>query len=360
MKFLIITNHSYMLWRFRKELIEQLCKKGEVVISTPFAGHEEDFKTLGCRCVQTHMERRGINPIADLRLLLNYYKLLKQEKPDMVITYSIKPNIYASLACRFLNIQHCVNIQGLGTAFQTKGISTLVTFMYKLAIKKAKAVFFENNANLDEFLKRNIISKKQAVLLAGAGVNTKEYPLMPYPDETDGIHFLYLGRIMKEKGIDELFEAATALKKKYGNQFHLDLVGFFEDEYKSQVEALEQQGVANFHGFQPEPIPFYTAAHCVVLPSYHEGMSNVVLEAASLARAVITSNIPGCREAVDDGITGFLCEKKNTGDVMACMERFMNMTQQDREAMGKAGREKIVSEFEKSMVVEKAMAAIVN
>lgn len=360
MKFLINTNHSYMLWRFRKELIEELSKSGEVVISTPFVGHEEDFERLGCRCVQTHMERRGINPFADLGLLFNYYKLLKQEKPDMVITYSIKPNIYTSLVCRFLKIEHCVNIQGLGTAFQRKGIATLVTLMYRLAVKRAKAVFFENSSNLNEFVKRKIITEKQAVLLPGAGVNTKEYPQMPYHQDSNEIRFLYLGRIMKEKGIDELFEAARELKKKYPDRFHLDLVGFFEEEYKLKVEALEKEGIAKFHGFHDEPIKFYAAAHCVVLPSYHEGMSNVLLEAAATGRALITSNIPGCREAVDDGVTGFLCEKKNASDVMACMERFINLTAKERENMGKAGHEKIVLEFEKGIVVEKALAAIMK
>lgn len=360
MKFLIVTNHSYMLWRFRKELIKQLQKKGDVVISTPFIGHEDDFINLGCKCIKTDIDRRGINPITDISLLFKYFKLLRQEKPDMVITYSIKPNIYASFLCRLFKIKYCVNVQGLGTAFQTKGISTLVKFMYKVALKKSQTVFFENKENLNEFLQNNIIKQKQTVLLPGAGVNTNEYPQMPYPDEKDGIRFLYLGRIMKEKGISELFEAVTELKKKYPDKFRLDLVGFFEDEYKSQVEELEKQGIVKFYGFQPEPTPFYTAAHCVVLPSYHEGMSNVILEAASTARAVITSNIPGCREAVQDGVTGFLCEKKNANDVMFCMEQFLNMTQQQRENMGKAGRKKVVTEFEKSMVVEKTINAIMN
>lgn len=360
MKFLIITNHSYMLWRFRKELIEELQKRGEVVVSTPFTGREEDLERLGCKCTEMIMERRGINPIADLCLLAKYYKLLKKEKPDMVITYSIKPNIYSSLLCRFLKIPHCVNVQGLGTAFQKKGVSAIVTLMYKMAVKKAKAVFFENDANLQLFLKRRIIKEKQGVLLPGAGVNIQEFPSMPYTDETEGIRFLYIGRIMKEKGIDELFQAAEELKKKYADKFCLDLVGFFEDEYKSQVEALEKEGIVKYHGFQDEPSPFYAASHCVVLPSYHEGMSNVLLEAAATGRAIITSNIPGCREAVNDGVTGFLCEKKNANDLMICMERFINMTQQEREEMGKSGHEKIVSEFEKSMVVEKALDVIMK
>lgn len=360
MKFLIITNHSYMLWRFRKELIMRLQESGDVSISTPFTGHEDDFMSLGCKCIKTDIDRRSINPIDDLHLLFNYRKLLKREKPDMVITYSIKPNIYAAYLCRLNKIPYCVNVQGLGTAFQKKFISDIVTFMYRCALKKSQTVFFENDDNLDEFLRRKIVKESQAVLLPGAGVNTQEYPETPYPDEADGIRFLYLGRIMKEKGIDELFEAAVKLKEKYGEKFKLDLVGFFEDEYKARVEELEKQGIVKFHGFQADPIPFYRKAHCVVLPSYHEGMSNVNLEAASIGRAVITSDIPGCREAVDDGVTGFLCERKNAAQLTDCMERFMNMSPEEREAMGKAGRRKVIAEFEKGMVVDQTVSEILK
>ena len=315
MKFLIITNHSYMLWQFRRELIAELQTKGEVVLSMPFVGHEEDFKKMGCKCIETEVDRRGINPKTDLKLYNTYRKLLKTEKPDMVITYSIKPNVYAGFVCRQMKIPYCVNVQGLGTAFQKQPISLVVTLMYKVALKKAKVVFFENKSNAEEFVNRKITPEHQQRILNGAGVNLDVYYEQPYPCEEAGIHFLFLGRIMKEKGVDELFAAAENLKKKYGQKVVFDLVGFFEDEYKERVERLVEDKVVVFHGFQSEPKPFYGMSHCVVLPSYHEGMSNVLLEAASTGRAVITSDIPGCKEVVDEGVNGYLCEKRNVGSL---------------------------------------------
>lgn len=360
MKFLIITNHSYMLWQFRRELIAQLQTRGEVVISMPFVGHEDDFQAMGIRCIHTDVDRRGINPKTDLKLYHTYKALLKAERPDMVVTYSIKPNIYAGFACRQLHIPYCVNVQGLGTAFQKEPIAAVVTMMYKTALKKAKTVFFENRVNAEEFVKRGIVPVSQETILNGAGVNLDVYKQQPYPGEEDGIHFLFLGRIMKEKGIDELFEAAKDLKKKYGDKIQFDLVGFFEDEYKETVEQLAADGVVKFHGFQSDPKPFYAKSHCVVLPSYHEGMSNVLLEAAATGRALITSDIPGCREAVDDGVNGYLCKKMDYASLESCMERFITLHAVARCKMGIQGRQKMKNEFDKNTVVEKTVAAIVG
>jgi galacturonosyltransferase len=276
----------------------------------------------------------------------------------MVITYSIKPNIYAGFVCRNMKIPYCVNVQGLGTAFQKKSVATIVTVMYKMALKSANTVFFENKENAGEFVKRHIIPENQATVLSGAGVNLEVYTLQPYPEENKGIHFLFLGRIMKEKGVDELFEAARRMKEKYGDKIVFDLVGFFEEEYKDIVENLVDEGVVVFHGFQFDPKPYYAMSHCVVVPSYHEGMSNVLLEAASTGRAVITTDIPGCREAVDDGITGYLCKKMDSESLSHCIERFMKLNIASRREMGILGRHKMEQEFDKSAVVEKTVVNI--
>ncbi len=349
-----------MLWQFRRELIGELLKRGEVIISMPFVGHEDDFKTLGCRCINTEVNRRGINPVTDFKLYLTYRRLLKSEKPDMVITYSIKPNIYAGFACRILGIPYCVNVQGLGTAFQNSTVAGIVTVMYQTALRKAKTVFFENRENADEFIRRKIVIAEQKTVLNGAGVNLNFHSVQPYPPEDNGIHFLFLGRIMKEKGVDELFSAARIIKKKYGNQVIFDLVGFFEDEYKAEVDALVKSGVVIFHGFQSEPRPFYANAHCVVMPSYHEGMSNVLLEAAATGRTVITTDIPGCREAVDHGVTGLLCRKKDTQDLKNKIEAFINMDSESRKNMGISGRRKMESEFDKQKVVSDVLKAVIS
>lgn len=357
-KILMITNHSYMLYRFRLELIQALMKQHEVVLSMPFVGHEDDFQALGLRCIETDVDRRGINPATDLKLLCTYRKLLKQERPDLVITYSIKPNIYGGLACRMAGIPYCANVQGLGTAFQRKGLAQFVTVLYRLALGKAKTVFFENEANAAEFCRRGILAPEKETVLPGAGINLERFPYVAYP-ENEAVHFLYLSRIMKEKGMDELFAAMRRLRETHGDGVVLDIVGFYDDAYyEAQVEQLVAEGIAVYHGFQSDPLPYYAAADCVVLPSYHEGMSNVLLEAAATGRPVITSDIPGCREAVDEGTTGFLCKVRDTDSLYAQMARMAAVSVSDRRAMGQAAHEKMVQEFDKHRVVEKTVSAL--
>lgn len=355
-KILIITNHSYMLYRFRKELIQKLLEDSEVVISTPFVGHETDLKELGANCIKTEVDRRSINPFTDLKLLRTYKTILKQEKPDLVITYSIKPNIYAGYLCGKMKIPFCANVQGLGTAFQKALLSNLVTVMYRTAFRKVETVFFENQANAQAFVRRRILPAKKEVVLSGAGINLEEYRYRQYPDN-EIVHFLYLGRIMKEKGMDELFGAVEQLRKD-GCEFILDMVGFFEDEYKKQVEQLQSEGIVRFYGFQENPKPYYAQTDCVVLPSYHEGMSNVLLEAAASGRAIITTDIPGCREAVDNGKSGMLCKVKSTDSLYKAMKRFTELSREKRELLGKAGREKMEREFDKKKVVEETVKVI--
>jgi len=355
-KLMVITNHSYMLWQFRRELIGKLMEDYDVIISTPFVGHEDDFKAMGCTMIETDVDRRGINPKTDMKLYLTYRRLLKEHHPDMVVTYSIKPNVYAGYACRQMRIPYCVNVQGLGTAFQKKGLREIVIRMYKTALKKAKTVYFENKGNAKVFLQEQIIRREQMCLLKGAGVNLKYYTYQKYP-ENDKVHFLYLGRIMKEKGMDELFYAAKELQRKEV-PFVLDLVGFFEDEYKEKIDKLVDAKIAVFHGFQEDPRPYYAMADCVVLPSYHEGMSNVLLEAAATGRPVITSNIPGCKEAVDDGKSGLLCEAEDWNDLYRKMSKIAQMSRIEREAMGVCGRDKMAQEFDKDKVVKKTIQGI--
>lgn len=358
MKYMVLTNHSYMLWQFRRELVGELLKQGEVVLGMPFVGHEDDFAAMGCRCVETQVDRRGLNPVKDWRLYRTYRQLLEGEKPDMVITYSIKPNIYGGYACGKLGIPYCVNVQGLGTAFQKEPVASVVTVMYRRAVKGAKTVFFENSANADEFLQRRILKKPSVTVLRGAGVNLEQFAYTEYPPPDRPIRFLFLGRIMKEKGVDELFEAAEKLKREYADRVQFDLVGFFEDTYQEQVEQLEREGVVVFHGFQSNPIPFYQQANCVVLPSYHEGMSNVLLEAAATGRPLITSDIAGCREAVLDGVSGLLCPKQSADGLYKAMKQFVTLSHQEQRQMGQAGRRHMEEVFDKKKVVAQTLRLV--
>ena len=350
MRILIATNHSYMFYRFRKELVEALMQEHEVILSTPFVGHEDDLQAMGLRCIDTEIDRRSINPFKDMKLLKTYRKMLDEIQPDLVITYSIKPNIYMGSACKAKGIPYVTNVQGLGTAFEKPVLSSVVSVMYRSALRKARTVFFENEENAQFFLHKNIISAQQMKVLPGAGINLDEYPYVPMQD--DGVcSFLFVGRIMKEKGVDEFFTAAKTIKAELGEKVAFDVVGFYEDAYKETVDQLVADGVINFHGFQTDVHPFYKAADCVVLPSYHEGMSNVLLEAAASGRPLITSDIPGCREAVEDGVSGYLCPARDADALYEAMQRFVDLPENCRGELGRRGRERMEQRFSKTAVV---------
>lgn len=347
MRILIATNHSYMFYRFRKELVEALMQEHEVILSTPFVGHEDDLQAMGLRCIDTEIDRRSINPFKDMKLLKTYCKMLDEVQPDLVITYSIKPNIYMGSVCKAKGIPYVTNVQGLGTAFEKPVLSNVVSVMYRSALRKAKTVFFENEENAQFFLHKTIISAQQMKVLPGAGINLDEYPYVPMQD--DGVcNFLFVGRIMKEKGVDEFFAAAKTVKAELGE----------EDAYKETVDQLVADGVIKFHGFQTDVHPFYEAADCVVLPSYHEGMSNVLLEGAATGRALITSDIPGCREAVEDGVSGYLCPAQDAEALTNFFREFAGKTHVEQEQMGCCGRTLIEREFDKRIVVAQTIEGL--
>ena len=217
MKILILANNDVGLYQFRRELIEELLKKNEVMIALPYGELIEPLKKMGCYFINTPVDRRGINPFKDLKLMLKYMALLKAEAPELVVTYTIKPNIYGGMACRLRKIPYAVNITGLGTAFQKQGLlRKLVVTLYKQGLKKANLIFFENIENKQIFVDQNIVEEKNTCVLNGAGVNLKHYQVAEYPTEVGGIRFLFIGRVMKEKGIEELFSAMRMLKQKDG------------------------------------------------------------------------------------------------------------------------------------------------
>lgn len=354
MNILILANYDVGLYQFRKELIAELLKENKVTISLPYGELVDNLKEMGCKFIDTPVDRRGINPVTDLILLKNYFSLIKKEKPDLVITYTIKPNVYGGFACRSLKVPYAENITGLGTTFQNEGLlKKLVTFMYKTALKKAKTVFFENAENKQIFINENIVSEKQAYLLNGAGINLEHYQPCEYP-ENSATRFLFVGRVMKEKGVDELFAAMEKLRAD-SVSCSLDLVGMLDEDYSDKIKKYEAEGWLHFHSYQKDVRPFIKNAHCFVLPSWHEGMANTNLECAASARPVITSNIHGCLEAVEDGVTGFLCEKQNVDDLYKVMKKFTELSYEDRKAMGLAGRKRMEEIFDKKKVVEETI-----
>ena len=276
-RILILANHSGGLYDFRKDLIAELKKHANVTVAVPHNDRWEELHKLADRVIELPVDRRGRNPLHDSNLFQQYRAMLKEVKPDLVLTYTIKPNIYGGLACRMAHIPYAVNITGLGSAIENGGwLKRFVLMLYKLALKGAKVVFFENTGNRDTLVAAGVVPNGRDVVLNGAGVNLEDYPCQTYPQEGP-VRFLFVGRVMHEKGVDELFAAAKRMKQKYGDGVEFHIVGSFEEAYKPVMDELEQAGVVKFHGYQSDIKSFYAMASCIVLPSYHEGMSNVLL-----------------------------------------------------------------------------------
>lgn len=360
MKIVILANSSSGVYGFRKELISEIIKENKVIVITPDNGQCEELEVLGCTLIKISIERRGMNPITDIKLLLFYEKIFNKLKPDLVITYTIKPNIYGGFVSRIQGIPYAVNITGLGTAFQKEGfLKKIVTIMYKVALKNAKVVFFENAENRDIFLNAKIVKEQQCCLLNGAGVNLKQYKLQKYPKCENGIHFLFIGRIMQEKGINELFEAMRKIHNE-NNMCYLDIVGSFEENYSEVIKQGEKEGWLKYHGYKSDVRPFIANAHCFVLPSWHEGMANTNLECAASGRPIITSDIHGCKEAVIEDVSGFLCESKNVDSLYNAMKRFLDLSQEERINMGRAGCKHMEEVFDKKKVVMETVKRLFN
>ena len=359
MKIMILANNDVGLYQFRKELIEELRKENEVIISLPYGDFIEPLKKMGCKFIDTPVDRRGINPFTDLSLFRNYRELLKNEKPALVITYTIKPNVYGGFACRLAKIPYAVNITGLGTAFENGGLlKKIVTVMNKAACKKAKVVFFENEGDRQIFIREKIVKEEQTHRLNGAGVNIEKYQVVDYP-QGNKFKFLFMGRVMAEKGIDELFEAMRKIISD-GISCELDVLGGYEENYKDKIEKYESEGWLHYHGYQKDVRPFIEACHCFVLPSWHEGMANTNLESAATGRPIITSNIHGCKEAVVDGKTGFLANRKDAEDLYKVMKKMTQLSYEERQVMGLAGREHMEKEFDKKKVVGETISCLLK
>lgn len=352
MKILILANNDVGLYKFRKELIEKLIKLGhQMIISLPDGELIPKLVEMGCEFIDTSIDRRGINPFTDLKLFHIYVKMIKSISPDIVITYTIKPNIYGGLAARKGKIPYYINITGLGTAFQKENIiKKAVICLYNIACKKAKILFFENKQNSQIFIEKGIISKERTCVLNGAGVNIEEYPFAEYPKKEEPIRFLFVGRVMKEKGINELLEAFLKLRQE-SNVF-LDLIGPIEDlEYQKRLKELHGIKGIHYYGFQKDVKPYIRKCHCMVLPSYHEGMANTLLEAGCMGRPLITTDICGCREAVN-GKNGMTVKCQSVEDLYDKMKRFVNLSHEIKECMGAESHKYISENFSKEKVVQ--------
>lgn len=361
-KVIIFANDTTYVYNLRGALISELIKKKyQVVVAAQVLNFKKELMDMGCRIINVTIERHDKNPFSDLKLLKTYRKILKEENPDFLLSYNIKPNVYGGVASAKRNMKFMPNITGLGTALEYPGLmQKITTFLYKCGLRKADTVFFQNSENQEFFEKNKILSKNtKTVLLPGSGVDLDKHKVLKYPKKDEPIRFLFVARIMKDKGIDIYLETAKFVKNKYPNtEFHI--CGYCDDEkYKEILANYEKDNIVIYHGEQKDMIPFFEKASCIVHPSYYpEGMSNVLLEAAAHARPIICTDRSGCRETVDDSITGYITRIKNTADVIEAVEKVINMSNKDRKIMGLNGRGKVEKEFDRKIVVDKYMKGI--
>lgn len=356
---LVLTNFIAGLHSFRKEVMKAIVDDGyQLYISVPDTGDDRVnyFKEIGAHIINTKLDRRGMNPLADLRLMLYYRKIIKQLKPIAVLSYTIKPNVYGGIACRLTGTPLIVNVTGLGDAIENGGwLQKLTIALYKIGIGKAKQVFFQNPTNQRFCLSHGIADDKSFVL-PGSGVNLSHHVFQEYaPDGV--IKFLFIARLLKDKGTDEFFEMAKTIRTKYPNT-EFQILGSVEGNYQKQLDEFISRGYVKFLGETSDVRPFIGNVHCTILPSYHEGMSNVNLESAANGRPVITTDVPGCRETVDDGRTGFLVKAKDAQSLIEGVERFLDLPYDQKKQMGIEARKKVEREFDRQIVVKAYLDAI--
>ncbi len=359
MKVLILTNYFLGLHSFRKEVVKAIRDAGnEVTISAPFDEKKAYFEEIGCKLIDTQFNRKGTNPLKDFSLMLYYRGLLKKEKPDVVLSYTIKPNLYGGMACQLCGVPQIANITGLGSAVENPGwLQKLTIMLYKVGLRKAHTVFFQNKAN-KQFCEAHGMVKGNLKLIPGSGVNLEYHSFKEYPTAETALRFIFISRLLKEKGIEEYFYAAEKIREKYPRtEFHI--VGPCEDAYEDRLKDLQSKNIVIYHGLQADVRPFIANAHCTVHPSFYpEGMSNVLLESCAAGRPIITTTRPGCGEIVEDGRNGYVVKEQNGEDLVEKIEQFIALPFSQKQLMGQMAREKVEREFDRNIVVKAYLDAI--
>lgn len=354
---LIASNVTGGLFEFRQELLETLIKDNKVIVLASRTGHVDDLLRLGCEVIEMHLDRHGTNPLVELKLVSKYKSILKKKKPDIVLTYTVKPNVYVGMACASLGIPYIANVTGVGPAIDNGGLLKLITLtLYRYGLRKAKKVFFQNKTDM-ELLEKEHVIKVPHELIPGSGVNLERYSVLDYP-KGEEIHFAFIARIVKQKGIEQYLDMAHAIRAKYPNTvFHV--CGNCTPEYKERIKKEEEAGAIIYHGRIPDVTAVHKLSSCTIHPSFYpEGMSNVLLESCALGRPIITTDRPGCREIVDDGVNGFIVKQKDSRDLIEKVEKFLRLSWEQRRDMGLAGRSKVEREFDRNIVLQKYLEAI--
>ena len=374
MKVMIILNSAWNLLNFRSGLIKALLSAGHtVVLAAPADSHVPALRALGARFLDIPIKTHSINPITDLVLLWRLLQLLKLEKPDVLLAYTVKPNIYGSLAAHWLGVPVINNISGLGSVFINGGwIARLLKSLYRLALTRSKRVFFQNSDDLHLFLSRSLVKQAQTGLLPGSGVDLNFFKRVGLPtvlasynlkDTVDRpFVFLLVARMLTDKGVEEYVQAASSLKSIHPN-CEFGILGFFDINSPAaisieKIQSWVEQGAINYWGASYDVRLEISNADCVVLPSYREGTPRSLLEAAAMGRPLVATDVPGCRDVVIHGVNGFLCKPSDSNDLAHQMSIILQMAPDALLELGKNSRLLVEKKFDERIVIEKYFNAI--
>ena len=362
-KVLIIANDESTIVNFRLEILETFIREGfDVTVAYPLAKRTSLVEQTGAKVRDIAVSRHGQNIAQDIKFFNDCKKLITEIKPDVVLTYTIKPNIYASIASQKMHVPYINTITGIGSVVSSKSfLSKILLKMQKYAYRKSSCVFFQNQDNLEKFRELNVISQEtNAILVPGSGVNLDKQKYEEFPPNDGITRFIIVSRLRSDKGYNEFFDMAEAIKAKYPNT-EFNVVGWYEEpELSVRVDALNEAEIIKYHGekTQAEVHELIKQCNCLMHPSYHEGMANVILEAASTGRPVIVSNIPGCKEGVDAGETGLLCEVKDSQSLINAVEEYLSIPYEKQVEMGLKARQKMQNEFDREFVAKEYIKQI--
>lgn len=364
LKIMIGLNSAWNLLNFRSGLVRRmLAEDWEVIALAPDCEYSDQVRALGCQFITLPLDTHGTNPFKDILLFWRYRCLLKDLRPDVFLGFTVKPNVFGTLAAHSLRIKVINNITGLGSVFNNNNmLCILVRFLYRVALSRSTKVFFQNQDDLELFVNTGIVDPSIATCLPGSGIDLKRFHLLPPKSNSNLITVLLLSRMLFDKGVGEYVEAAISLKPQYPN-IEFALMGFLDLKNKtaisrSQMDAWIAMGSVVYWGVSDDVRSAIAQADVVVLPSYREGTPRVLLEACAMGRPVITTSSVGCKNVVDDGVTGFLCEPKNAEDLARAIRNFLSLSQYQRFNMGLEGRRKMELEFDEEIVVRHYLEVI--
>lgn len=358
MRLLVICNTVYIMYKLRKELLRELVENGhEVILAADDLGsnlYTERFSELGIINKQIDLDHRGKNPINEVKALLSYKRLITDIRPDVILTYTIKPNIYASFISKLKGIPIIMNVTGIGTGITQQKIFNPLRAIYKIAVKNSTICYFQNESNLRELVSKSDVALRKYKIINGSGVNLKEFRLKDYSkNDTDKVNIAFIGRVMKEKGMDELISTINYFSNRSIATFHI-IGPIIEKKY----ENISELPNVNYHGYVDNVNGLLPTMDCVVLPSYHEGMANALLEAAASGLPLIATSIPGCQEIIDNGKNGYLCEVASEKSLINAISKFLELSNEEVEEMGKYSRLKIENEYNRNDIVKEYLNKI--